>query len=121
MRTLSAAIMISAALVLTLVVVSCSQEQTVKEAVVETVVEENPKPAQEAIAPETPKEVAILDQPTCPVMGNPISRALHTDYRGKRIYFCCPPCVKKFEDDPDRFMQVIEEKGMKLEDAPGGG
>lgn len=99
-----------------LALVGCSQEHATTEAAVE----EAPKPAQEAAVPETPDVEEITGQPTCPVMGNPVSRALHTDYQGKRVYFCCPPCVKKFENDPDKFMQVIEEKGMKLEDAPGG-
>ena len=29
----------------------------------------------------------------------------HTTYQGKEYYFCCPGCQKKFEGDPDRYLQ----------------
>ena len=31
-------------------------------------------------------------QTVCPVMGGVINKDLYVDYKGKRIYFCCPDC-----------------------------
>ncbi|MBN1346930.1 MAG: efflux RND transporter periplasmic adaptor subunit [Phycisphaerae bacterium] len=59
-------------------------------------------------------------QTVCPVMGNPIVKDVFTDYKGKRIHFCCPPCVEKFKKDPDKYMKVLAEQGVSPEDAPAG-
>ncbi|NCO69406.1 MAG: hypothetical protein GW878_02650, partial [Acidobacteria bacterium] len=32
---------------------------------------------------------AAKPQTTCPVTGNPIDKAVHIDFQGQRIYFCC--------------------------------
>ncbi len=31
------------------------------------------------------------------------SKALHSDYNGKRYYFCCPMCKPKFDKDPAKY------------------
>ena len=51
----------------------------------------------------------IPSQALCPVMGGKINKAIFTDYNGKRVYFCCPPCVKAFESDPEKYMKALEE------------
>lgn len=38
---------------------------------------------------------------------------------GKRIYFCCPPCIQEFKRDPEKYMKKMKEQGVVLEDAPG--
>jgi YHS domain-containing protein len=40
-------------------------------------------------------------------MGNEIDREVHVDYKGVRIYFCCPPCIKKFEADPEKYVSAL--------------
>ncbi len=46
-------------------------------------------------------------QPRCPVMGGAIDPEVFTDYRGVRIYFCCPPCIDTFEGDPDQYLPAL--------------
>jgi YHS domain-containing protein len=58
------------------------------------------------------------NQTKCPVLGSPVNKKVYTDYRGKRIYFCCPPCIRKFKNDPDQYMKPMEKEGVVLEDAP---
>ena len=54
----------------------------------------------------------------CPVMGNKIDKTYFADYKGKRIYFCCPACIEPFNKDPEKYMKILE--GVKLDDAPAG-
>lgn len=58
------------------------------------------------------------DQTKCPVLGNSVNKNVHTDYNGKRIYFCCPPCIKEFKKNPEKYMKQFEKEGVILEDAP---
>lgn len=34
----------------------------------------------------------------CPVMGGEVDREIAVDYRGGKVFFCCPGCVDKFEE-----------------------
>jgi YHS domain-containing protein len=58
-------------------------------------------------------------QTKCPIRGSTINKNVYVDYQGKRIYFCCPPCIKEFKKDPEKYMKDFEEQGVVLEDAPG--
>ena len=58
-------------------------------------------------------------QKTCPVRGGAIIKDVYTDYKGKRIYFCCPPCISAFKKDPEKYMKKLEEEGVEPEQAPG--
>lgn len=58
------------------------------------------------------------NQKECPVLGSPINKNLYVDYKGKRVYFCCPPCVSKFNKDPEKYMKKLEEQGVVPEDTP---
>jgi YHS domain-containing protein len=70
-----------------------------------------------AIAPSyaTSKEA---NQTTCPVMEGTVNKNIYADYKGKRVYFCCPPCLKAFKKDPDTYIKKLEEQGVVLEKAP---
>ncbi len=57
-------------------------------------------------------------QTTCPMMGTPIDKKIFVDYKGKRVYFCCDDCPKKFEDDADAMMKKMADAGVTLEDTP---
>jgi len=60
-------------------------------------------------------------QEKCPVLGGPVNRNVYVDHEGKRIYFCCPPCIKEFEKDPEKYLEKLEKEGMVLEEAPAAG
>lgn len=54
-------------------------------------------------------------QTTCPVMGGKINKDIYTDYKGERVYFCCEGCMPEFQKDPAKYVQKLENEGVKLE------
>jgi YHS domain-containing protein len=55
-------------------------------------------------------------QTTCPVSGKPINPEHSVEYKGKKVYFCCPNCPDAFKKDPESFMDKLpqfKEKGGK--------
>ena len=46
-------------------------------------------------------------QKKCPVMGGDIDKDVFIDYKGRRIYFCCADCEKKFLAEPDKYLKKI--------------
>jgi len=44
----------------------------------------------------------------CPVMGSEFAiekDTLHSEYKGKHVYFCCPGCKAKFDKDPAKYLK----------------
>ncbi len=68
---------------------------------------------------------AASTQTICPVMGNKIVDNVFTEYKGVNIYFCCPPCIKKFEADPEKYIPklplVVQEQIKSAPSHQGGG
>jgi YHS domain-containing protein len=55
-------------------------------------------------------EVAdATEQKLCPVMGGEINRELYTEYKGKKVYFCCPGCEETFKEDPDKYLSKLPQ------------
>jgi Cu+-exporting ATPase len=46
-------------------------------------------------------------QITCPVMGGEIDEKVFIEYEGQKVYFCCPPCKKKFTDSPRTYLPAL--------------
>ncbi len=72
---------------------------------------EQPAPASpakpQATAPAAAKEV---EQTTCAVMdGMKIDKNVFTEYKGKKVYFCCTDCKAKFEADPERYIAKLPQ------------
>lgn len=57
------------------------------------------------------EEVALKPQETCPVMGGKIDKTIYADYQGKRVYFCCKGCEPEFEQDPEKYLKVLADRG----------
>jgi YHS domain-containing protein len=74
--------------------------------------QESPQPG--VSAPEKQEKL----QTNCPVMGGEINKDVYTDYKAKRIYFCCNSCIEKFKKDPEKYMKEFKKEGIKLEDTP---
>ena len=54
--------------------------------------------------------VAAIEQTTCPIMeGNPINKALFVEYKGKKVYFCCPGCEEKFTAEPAKYVAKLPQ------------
>ena len=64
-------------------------------------------------APAETKEVVTqtVEQKICPVMEAPINKELYTEYKGKKVYFCCPGCKDKFEKEPDKYISKLPQFG----------
>jgi uncharacterized membrane protein/YHS domain-containing protein len=53
---------------------------------------------------------------TCPVkLGEAVDPAEHTEYLGRRVYFCCDQCLSRFKADPARYADRL----ARLMPAPG--
>ena len=48
-------------------------------------------------------------QTKCPVSGKPIDPEHHVDFKGKKVYFCCPNCPGAFEKDPEKFVAKLPQ------------
>jgi hypothetical protein len=67
-------------------------------------------------------------QTTCPVDDQPINRKFYVDFaiiedasannEGKRIYFCSEACVKKFNGNPNTYIEKLKKQGVILENVP---
>ena len=57
------------------------------------------------------KEIAsaTIEQTTCPVMGGAINKGVFTEYKGKKVYFCCPGCKPKFEANPEKYLAKLPQ------------
>ncbi len=67
---------------------------------------------EESVNAEADAAVAMLTkmladagkQTTCPIMdGKKISKTIFTEYKGKKVYFCCAMCIDKFKADPEKY------------------
>lgn len=48
-------------------------------------------------------------QGKCPVMKNELPKgAKWTIVEGQVVYVCCPPCIKKIEAEPEKFLQQVD-------------
>jgi len=66
-------------------------------------------PAQPAAAAVRTATDSITRQTTCPVMGNPIDPAVFVEYKGKKVYFCCRGCDKKFQENPEKYLAKLPQ------------
>jgi len=57
--------------------------------------------SQPATRPVNPHAPPIYPNPACPIMGKPISTALHTDTELGRFYVCCKACYVDIHADVD--------------------
>lgn len=63
-----------------------------------------------AMKPGSATEAAdATEQTICPVMNNPINKAVFTEYEGKKVYFCCPECEGKFKAEPEKYIAKLPQ------------
>ena len=65
----------------------------------------------EPAAPAETKEVAAaaIEQTVCPIMGGAINKSMFTEYKGKKVYFCCAGCKEKFEKEPEKYLAKLPQ------------
>jgi YHS domain-containing protein len=57
----------------------------------------------------------LKPQTTCPVTGDAIDKNQYVDYKGKRIYVCCPSCIDSVKKDPEKYIKKLEDMGQSVE------
>lgn len=67
----------------------------------------------------TERQISDNPQTLCPVMGGEINKTHYSDYKGKRVYFCCPGCDKTFSQNPEKYLEKIRERGERPVQVPG--
>lgn len=55
-----------------------------------------------------------VKQKTCPVMGGKVNKALYADVEGHRVYVCCKGCISAVKKTPEKYLQVLEQKGESV-------
>ncbi|MFH1419258.1 MAG: efflux RND transporter periplasmic adaptor subunit [Planctomycetota bacterium] len=79
-----------------------------------------PNGSEQQEIPDVVAESAATTQTICPVMGNKIVKSVFTEYKGVKIYFCCPPCIKKFTDAPEQYIPKLPPAVQeRIKTAPG--
>ena len=66
------------------------------------------KKKSEPAAPKGATSVAG-EQTVCPVMGGAINKDIFTEYKGKKVYFCCAPCAEKFKANPEKYIAKLPQ------------
>jgi YHS domain-containing protein len=57
-------------------------------------------------------------QTMCPVMNRKINKDHYVDHDGKRVYVCCPGCLRSVRENPEKYIKELEDKGITLETVP---
>lgn len=52
---------------------------------------------------------AFTHQTKCPVSGKPINPTASIEYKGEKVYFCCPGCPKAFEENPEKYVAKLPQ------------
>jgi YHS domain-containing protein len=53
---------------------------------------------------------AVVEQKICPVLAAPIDKNTFTEYKGRKIYFCCAMCKDTFDKDPEKYVAKVDEE-----------
>ncbi len=48
-------------------------------------------------------------QTKCPVSGKQINPEASVEYKGEKVYFCCPGCPAAFQADPEKFIAKLPQ------------
>lgn len=62
-----------------------------------------------AATDQAPVKVVAGEQTTCPVMGGAIDKTIFVEYKGKKVYFCCPGCVETFKANPEKYIAKLPQ------------
>ena len=69
-----------------------------------------PETSEAAMVDEAAEVIAAaVEQTTCPIMGTAINKALFVEYKGKKVYFCCPGCEDKFNAEPEKYIAKLPQ------------
>jgi len=67
-------------------------------------------PNQSKPIPEELKALlSLAQQKECPVKPGPINKEIFTEYKGKKVYFCCEGCKEEFEKNPEKYVSKLPQ------------
>ena len=64
-------------------------------------------PMMQGMSQSTDTQTQTPQQTTCPVMGGAIDKSIFIEYKGEKVYFCCPACKPKFEAEPEKYLAKL--------------
>ncbi len=64
-----------------------------------------------AVVMSEPKKelVQTAEQTACPIMGMAIDKNVYTEYKGKKVYFCCAGCETPFLENPEKYLSKLPQ------------
>ena len=69
-----------------------------------------PESAMEQTKESATQAAASVEQTMCPIMdGNKINKDVFVEYKGKKVYFCCPDCKGKFLAEPEKYLSKLPQ------------
>ena len=106
MKTKGLMLLVAAMLTTMIVLVGCKKK------------EEPAAPPQEHEAAVMTEQAAAaaaqIEQKMCPVMTNmKINPDVFTEYKGKKVYFCCEGCPDEFKKDPAKYTAKLPQLSEK--------
>jgi len=102
----------AAGLVAVITLLGCKKKEEPAVPPSKTTIEEMTKTVTKAAeeVKEMAKEAAVeIEQTMCPVMEGAIDKNIFKEYQGKKVYFCCPDCKAKFEEDPEKYIAKLPQ------------
>ena len=57
----------------------------------------------------TNESTGKAQQRICPVMGGSINKDIFTEYKGRKVYFCCAGCKPMFEKAPEKYVGQLPQ------------
>jgi len=67
------------------------------------------KPAAPPPAEANAAAATEIEQIICPVMEGPVNKDIFTEYKGKKVYFCCAQCKGEFEKNPEKYLAKLPQ------------
>jgi YHS domain-containing protein len=55
------------------------------------------------------KQAQAAEQTTCPISGGKINKEVFTEYKDRKVYFCCAGCIGTFTTDPGKYLDKLPQ------------
>lgn len=87
----------------------CKKEQPAQPSEQEAVTEQAASTEEAAPVEDAAAAATETEQTVCPVMEGKINKDLFTEYKGKKVYFCCPGCEAEFNKNPEKYLSKLPQ------------
>jgi YHS domain-containing protein len=66
------------------------------------------EPASTQPAATQPTSQPAMVNTLCPVQGDKVDPEVFIMHDGRKIGFCCSPCVEEFKNDPEKYLKELK-------------